>query len=139
MSRETRQHMPLRAKSAYIKGQRYRKDGSIVSARTNPVSGIAGGVSAREMEKMMMDIADDSGASYDDIVIEYYKEGDAPRESNPNPGDRHESATRATQGERYRSNWDRAFSKASGECECKGNCKCMKREPVSLTDQSERK
>lgn len=126
----TRQHMPVRAKGAWIKGKRYRADGSVVPARLHPVSGIAGSISGREMERMMMDIADETGASYDDIVLETYAEGTSPRESNPNIGDKHERNTRSTQSERYRSNWDRAFNKTSGECECKGNCQCTKREPV---------
>jgi hypothetical protein len=136
-----RQHLPVRAKGGYIRGKRYRKDGSVVSARLHPVSGIAGSISGREMETIMMDIADETGASYDDIVLETYAEGEAPRESNPNPGDRKERYTRVLGGERYRNNWERAFGKSSeeGECNCSGNCKCMNRDSDSLAVQPERK
>jgi len=75
--------MTFRAKRGYIKGKRYDAGGRVVATQDSPISGLGGAISAKEMEKMLMDTADDTGASYDDCVIEYYEPGDEVRETNP--------------------------------------------------------
>ena len=101
--------LPVRAKRGYIRGKRYDKAGRIVSAQLHPVSGLAGSISGKEMERMMLETADTHGLSAKDIVIETYAAGDAPRESNPSQGDKYERFTRTVASDGYVSNWDRAF------------------------------
>lgn len=97
-------HSRVRAKRGYIETKRYDKSGRPVKAQVHNVTGLAGAISAKEMERTMMDIADEHGASYDQIRIETYEHGDAPVETG-----RDAPLFYAT--DQYRANWDRAFGK----------------------------
>ena len=99
-----------RAKRGYIKGLRYDKAGRVRPARLHPIPGLAGAISGKEMEKMMLQVADEQGLSASDIVIETYEKGEAPRESNPAVDDKFERYTRSVATDGYLSNYDRAFS-----------------------------
>jgi hypothetical protein len=71
-----------RAKNGYLMTKRRRKDGSVVAAKDHMVAS-QGMFSAKEMEREMRHVADDVGASYDQIRIETYQHGEAPIEANP--------------------------------------------------------
>ena len=103
--------LPVRAKRGYIRGKRYDKAGRIVSAQLHPVSGLAGSISGKEMERMMLETADTHGLSAKDIVIETYAAGEAPRESNPSQGDKYERFTRTVAPAGYGEKYDRIFGK----------------------------
>lgn len=75
--------VPVRAKRAYIKQKRFRKDGQVVNAKGHMVSGMGGVYSAKEMEGVMREVARESGADERDVVIETYARGEAPVEVNP--------------------------------------------------------
>ena len=93
----------VRAKSGWIETTRLRKDGKRVKARQHAVTGLAGKYSAKEMERQMIQIADEVGVSHKQIRMETYEQGDAPIETG-----------RDTAGfvpsDAYRENFDRAFS-----------------------------
>lgn len=72
----------VRAKSGYIEVKRKRKDGKVVKTRQHQVAS-QGMFSAKEMEKVMQDVAKDAGVSEDQIRIETYQHGKAPIEANP--------------------------------------------------------
>lgn len=97
-------HSGVRAKRGYIETKRFNKNGKPVKAQVHNVTGLGGAISGKEMERMMMDIADEHGASYDDIRIETYEHGDAPVETG-------RDAPLFYPTEQYRANWDRAFGK----------------------------
>lgn len=133
------QRLPVRAARGYIRGKRYDKAGRVVNARLHPVSGLAGAISGKEMEKMMTDVADTHGLSANDIVIETYAQGTAPRESNPSVNDKYERYTRTVAPPGYADKYALAFGKKtdieqmrerrmispSEECKgCKGDCAC---------------
>lgn len=105
----TRQRLPVRAVRGWIEGKRYDKAGRVVKARLHPVTGLAGGISGKEMEREMQNVADAHGLSYNDIRIETYAEGEAPRQSNPNPGDKIERYTLTVKPEGWDDKYDRAF------------------------------
>lgn len=133
--------LPVRAKRGYIKGKRYDKAGRVVGAQLHPVTGLAGAISGKEMERIMMDVADTHGLSYNDIVVETYADGEAPRVSNPSPGDKYERFTRTVAPKGYADKYDRIFGNksdvermrerrmlASEECySCKSNCSCSRK------------
>ena len=73
---------PTRAKVGYIETRRLNKGGKVVKARDHVLTS-QGMHSAKEMEKEMIKIAKDVGASEDQIRIETFKNGEAPIESNP--------------------------------------------------------
>lgn len=104
--------LPARAARGYIKGKRYDKAGRVVNARLHPVSGLGGAISGKEMEKMMLETADTHGLSANDIVIETYALGDAPRESSPSMGDKYERFTRTVNPDGWGEKYDRAFGKS---------------------------
>lgn len=103
--------LPVRAARGWIKGKRYDKAGRVVPAQLHPVSGLAGAISGKEMENIMTKVADEHGLSANDIVIETYASGAAPRASNPSQGDKYERYTRTVASSGYASNWDRAFGR----------------------------
>ena len=72
----------VRAKSGYIMGKRVDKGGRIHATKTHQVAS-AGMHSAKEMEKVMREVAADVGASEDQIRIETYQHGESPLEANP--------------------------------------------------------
>jgi hypothetical protein len=81
----------------------------VVGAQVAPVTGLAGAISGKEMEQTMLKVADEMGASADDVVVETYPLGEAPRESNPAMGDYFERFTRTVTTPAQRSSWDRIF------------------------------
>ena len=94
----------VRAKSGWIETTRVRKDGKRVKARQHAVTGLAGKYSAKEMERQMIQIADENGYHHSQIRMETYELGDAPVETGMDaPGSYPSDA--------YRDNFDRAFSK----------------------------
>lgn len=94
----------VRAKSGWIETTRTRKDGKRVKARQHAVTGLAGKYSAKEMERQMIQIADENGYHHSQIRMETYEHGEAPVETGRDaPG--HYST------DAYRENFDRAFSK----------------------------
>lgn len=101
----------VRAKRGWIETKRKDKAGRVVKARQDPVTGLAGALSGKEMEREMMNIADQVGASYDQIRIETYEHGEAPVEVG-------RPLEHFYPTERYRDNWDRAFGHSSSE-ECR--------------------
>lgn len=105
----------LRAKRGYIKVRRFDKAGRVRVARSHVVAGAGGVFSAKEMEREMMKVADQVGASHSDIVVEAYPRGKAPIEvGRDRPGQFKVSATStipAGDVDAFRSNWDRAFGK----------------------------
>ena len=72
----------VRAKSGYILGKRRDKGGRIHDTKTHQVASM-GMHSAKEMEKVMREVAIDVGASEDQIRIETYQHGESPLEVNP--------------------------------------------------------
>lgn len=109
--------LPVRAARGYIKGKRYDKAGRVVNARLHPVSGLAGAVSGREMENIMTKVADEQGLSANDIVIETYAQGAAPRESDPSMGDKYERFTRTVNPDGWAEKYNRAFGKGKASAE----------------------
>jgi hypothetical protein len=105
--------LPVRAKRGYIRGQRIDKSGRVVDAKLVPTTGLGGAISGKEMEQMMLQQADEMGASADDVVVETYEAGEAPRESNPAQGDRFERFTRTVTNPAQRGAWDRIFGEES--------------------------
>lgn len=94
----------VRAKSGWIETTRVRKDGKRVKARQHAVTGLAGKYSAKEMERQMIQIADENGYDHRQIRMETYELGEAPVETGrDSPGNYPSDA--------YRENFDRAFSK----------------------------
>ena len=73
---------PTRAKSGWIETTREDKSGRKVKARDHMLAS-QGMLTTKEMEKEMMQVADDVGATYDQIRVEYYQNGDAPIDANP--------------------------------------------------------
>lgn len=72
----------VRAKAGWIETKRRAKGGRIVPARDHVVTS-QGMHSAKEMEKEMIAIARDVGASEDQIRISTFEHGKAPIEANP--------------------------------------------------------
>jgi hypothetical protein len=89
----------VRAKNGYIEVKRRDKGGRVVKARDHVITS-QGMFSGKEMETEMRRVAEDVGASEDQIRIETYQLGDAPIEANP----RHRGIPPATfsKGERRR-------------------------------------
>ncbi len=107
----------LRAKRGYIKTKRYDAAGRVVNARDHTVTGGGGILSAKEMEREMAKVADQVGASPDQVVIEVYGRGEAPIEvGRDRPAQRHINKNQTVpMGDvpAYRSNFDRAFGRTS--------------------------
>lgn len=105
----------LRAARGYIVGKRRDKAGRVVKVRNHVVTGAGGLLSAKEMEREMMKVADAVGADHRDIRIEYYKSGAAPVEvGRDRPAQRRIGANSeipAGDVDAYRANFDRAFGK----------------------------
>lgn len=72
----------VRAKVGYIEVKRRDKGGRVVKARDHVLTS-QGLFSAKELEKEMINIAKEVGASEDQIRIETYNLGEAPIEVNP--------------------------------------------------------
>ena len=72
----------VRAKSGYIEGKRRDKAGRIHTTKTHQVASM-GMHSAKEMERVMREVAADVGASEDQIRVETYQHGESPLEANP--------------------------------------------------------
>lgn len=66
---------------------------------------------------MMTKVADEHGLSANDIVIETYADGAAPRASSPSQGDKYERYTRTVAPAGYAANYERAFGKAPDDTE----------------------
>lgn len=77
-------NIPARAKGLYIEGERQDKYGqrkpSKVKLHQFPAKGM---YSAKEMEQMIPEYAQQYGVSEDRVKLETYERGDAPLESNP--------------------------------------------------------
>lgn len=103
----------VRAKSGHIKTKRLDKAGRVVEAKDAMTSGLGGSYTAKEMERELMDVCDETGASYDQIVVETYAHGEAPVETDPMRGER--MRARASSGwSMPAEGYDRAFG-TSGE------------------------
>lgn len=105
--------LPVRAKRGYIKGKRYDKAGRVVASQDHGVSGLQGAVSAKEMEADMIRIADEVGASHEDIVVETYENGESERETNPAIGNKFERYTRSVVTPAFQEGYDRIFGSES--------------------------
>ena len=92
-------NIPTRAKSGYIETERIDKSGRKVKARDHMVAS-QGMLTTKEMEKEMMQVADEEGHSYDKIRIEYFNKGDAPIGANPMHRGRPARQTMYRHGER---------------------------------------
>lgn len=107
----------LRAKRGYIVVRRYDGAGRVRLARNHVVSGMGGALSGKEMEREMMKVADQVGASHKDIRIEVYARGTAPVEvGRDRPGQHRvskDSEIPAGDVQAYRSNFDRAFGRVA--------------------------
>ena len=72
----------VRAKAGYIRTKRYNKNGKVVAAKDHMMVS-AGMHSAKEMEKLMLETAEATGADHTQIVVETYQNGEAPMTANP--------------------------------------------------------
>ena len=74
----------VRAKSVSIAVNRVDKVGKRKNAKTrNHIVPLHGMASAKEAEKIGRDMANELGVSEDRVIVETYKKGQAPMESNP--------------------------------------------------------
>lgn len=75
--------MGVRAKSGYIAVERKDKGGNVHQEHRAHQVASMGMFSAKEMEKVMQQVAKEVGASEDQIRIETYEHGESPLEVNP--------------------------------------------------------
>lgn len=75
--------VPLRAKSGYLEVTTIDKGGRAHKAKSDIVSGTGGVLSAKEMEKTMIEVAKERGLPEDSVRVETYAPGTAPSEVNP--------------------------------------------------------
>lgn len=105
----------LRAKRGYIVVRRRDKSGRVVQTRDHVVSGGGGVLSGKEMEREMMKVADQVGASHKDIRVEVYASGTAPIEVGRDRPSQHrvskDSEIPVGDLDLYKANFDRAFGK----------------------------
>lgn len=102
----------VRAKRGWIETKKYDKAGRVRKVRQHVVTGLAGAFSGKEMEHEMAKVADETGASHDQIRIETYEQGEAPITTG-------RPLEHFYPTEQYRSNWDRAFSSGEGQTDCR--------------------